>query len=495
MDDSKTLGGRYILESKIRRGSIATVYQAQDTVDERVVALKILHSHFGTDPRFVIQFREYLKAISGFSHENLVSIFDYGLIDGNHYLATEWIDGPTLTTYIAEQGALSHSLAVHIARQICDGVGMIHQHSHIHRDLKPENILLTADGLVKVTDVGLSAIISESGLSKTDLMLDSINYISPEQARGEPIGPASDIYSIGIILFEMLTNRLPFDSDDSWSVVSMHANEASPSPREFDPRIPIKLSQIVEQALQKQPEKRFSNVQAMDTALEKLPSNNSNLWQSHSNQANSNRWVILPSLLTSTDLRDKINALGSSVERRIKQNRSFGPTLGLQFLVSFVVAFVILFFASGMVLDSTAHSNFRSQDIDRIEAYHMNDLRDSFSKPLIWLVPEDQTLAIMPDNEIEGSQQSVEGAESQTIQNSSFANNKNTAIIQSTAGGNNGNGKGKDEGNGGGKDKDKGDNGNGGDKGDNGNGGGNNGNGKGNGGGNKDNGKGGGKGK
>jgi serine/threonine protein kinase len=382
MHDEKRLGGRYLLMAEIGRGPIATVYRAVDIESDQEVTVNVIHSRFQTDPRFVIRFREHLKTIAELSHPNLASILDYGLLEGDFYITTEWIEGSKLSTYIAEHGALSPYQAVRLTRQICAAVGEIHQHGLIHRDLKPETILLDAGDQVRVTDIGLSSLLSESGLSKTDVLLNGVSYISPEQARGEPIGPESDIYSIGIILFEMLTNRPPFASNDSWSVISMHAGEIPPSPRKFNPLVPVELSEIVEQALQKTPDRRFTSVRSLEAALENLPQNELAFWHGiPSGVRSKDLSFILPLMLTSP-LRKLMKGghLSTLVTGRMTQKLRLGPVLALQFLASFLISFVLLFAVTGMVLDGATQSTVNGQrERTNVEVYEINDSSEALA--------------------------------------------------------------------------------------------------------------------
>ena len=382
MDDEKRLGGRYLLMAEIGRGPIATVYRAVDIESDQEVTVNLIHSRFQTDPRFVIRFREHLKTITELSHPNLASILDYGLLEGDFYITTERIEGSNLSTYIAEHGALSPYQAVRLTRQICAAVGEIHQHGLIHRDLKPETILLDAGDQVRVTDIGLSSLLSESGLSKTDVLLNGVSYISPEQARGEPIGPESDIYSIGIILFEMLTKRPPFASNDSWSVISMHAGEIPPSARKFNPLVPVELLEIVERALQKTPDRRFTSVRALEAALENLPQNELAFWYGIPSGVRSKDLSFLLPLMLTSPLRKLMKGghLSALVTGRMTQKPRLGHVLALQFLASFLISFVLLFAVTGMVLDGATQSTVNSQrERTKVEVYEINDSSEALA--------------------------------------------------------------------------------------------------------------------
>ena len=262
------LGTRYVLQAEIARGGATSIYRALDRENGRTVALRVFNQRFQADPRFAIRFRQQMLAIAGLAHENLVAVLDYGVLDGRYFIAMEWVSGTDLKTYLVEHGPLSPGLAAFIAVKVCDALDAVHHSGLLHRNIKSQNVLVTGEGEIKVNDVGLSGLYSESGLSRTNVMVGSVGYMSPEQARGEQVGPQADIYSLGILLYEMLTNRLPFQSKDTWEVLSMHANRDAPTPRRFNSAIPAALATVVLTALQKEPSHRFASIQEMADALE-----------------------------------------------------------------------------------------------------------------------------------------------------------------------------------------------------------------------------------
>lgn len=270
LDHGIEFGPGYRLEMEISRSPRASIYRAVDLKSDQPVALKVFHGRYLADPRFAIRFREHLRKLDEFSHENLVGIRDYGLDQGHYFVVMEWMDGVDLGTYIAEHGPLSPALTIYIARQVCAGLDAVHGRGLIHRGVKPQNILLKPDGRVKVSDAGMSGLLSETGLSKTNVMVEGVGYISPEQARGKSLDPQSDIYSLGVTLFEMLTGRLPFVSHEAWSMVRMHAGEVPPSPRDLNPQVPEDLANIVTRALQKDSRLRFPGAAQLDAALSDL---------------------------------------------------------------------------------------------------------------------------------------------------------------------------------------------------------------------------------
>jgi serine/threonine protein kinase len=261
------LGARYVLQTEVARGNATSVYRALDRQSGRTVALRVFSQKIQADPRFAIRFRQRMRLIAAIFHENLVAVLDYGMLDGRYFIAMEWIGGIDLGTYLVEHGPLSTGLAAWITGKVCAALQAVHLSGLDHRGIKPQNVLLTGAGEIKVSDVGLNGLYSESGLSRTNVMVEGIGFMSPEQARGEDVGPSSDIYSVGVLLYEMLTNRLPFESKDAWEVLRMHVNEQPPTPRRFNSAISAELATVVLTALQKDPARRYASAGEMAQAL------------------------------------------------------------------------------------------------------------------------------------------------------------------------------------------------------------------------------------
>jgi serine/threonine protein kinase len=264
---SNQFGENFRLEREIGRSQAASLYRAAEIASGRPVAVKIFRRRFSADPRFAIHFREFMKAIFGVENEHLVTILDYGMADGRYFIASEWVDGQDLGAYQAEYGPLTAIQAIAIASQVCTALDVVHRSGLLHRNLKPQNILLSSAGGVKVSDSGLSDLISETGLSRTHVMVSRFHYISPEQVRSQAVGPESDLYSLGILLYEMLTTRLPFESRDAWEVLRMHAEADPPALNPAMAKIPAPLAAVVLRALQKEPADRFRSAQEMKEAL------------------------------------------------------------------------------------------------------------------------------------------------------------------------------------------------------------------------------------
>jgi len=261
--EGRILGNRYELIEKIGGGGMAVVYKARCRLLNRYVAVKILRTEFTNDEEFVKRFRIEAQAAASLSHPNIVSIYDVGEEDGIHYIVMEYIDGITLKQYIAKKGALPWREAVNITIQICSAIEQAHRKHIVHRDIKPHNILLTRDGIAKVTDFGIARAASSSTITMVGNTIGSVHYFSPEQARGGYIDEKSDLYSLGIALYEMLTGRVPFESDTPVAVALMHIQSKARPPVEINSDIPQGVNDIVMKAIEKEQSKRYQSASDM----------------------------------------------------------------------------------------------------------------------------------------------------------------------------------------------------------------------------------------
>ncbi|MFF2528873.1 Stk1 family PASTA domain-containing Ser/Thr kinase [Brevibacillus sp. NPDC058079] len=266
--EGQRLGGRYQIESRVGGGGMAIVYKARDLILNRPVAVKVLRSHFGTDEDFVNRFRREAQAVASLSHPNVVGVYDVGQEGDTHYMVMEYIEGYTLKEVIIQRGALPVEEAVRIAEQICDALDHAHQNQIIHRDIKPHNIMIGKNGRVKVTDFGIARAVTSATITHTNAMLGSVHYFSPEQARGGITGEKSDIYSLGIVLYEMVTGELPFSGDSPISVALKHLQEPLPEPRQVNPAIPQSVENVILKALVKDPFLRYASASEMLEDLE-----------------------------------------------------------------------------------------------------------------------------------------------------------------------------------------------------------------------------------
>ncbi len=255
--DGIFLGKRYEVLSKIGAGGMADVYKGKDTKLNRYVAIKVLKKEYREDEDFVRKFRSEAQSAAGLMNPNIVNVYDVGEDRGLYYMVMELVEGITLKEYIERKGRLSHKEVISIAIQMCTGIGAAHAAGIIHRDIKPQNVIISKDGKVKVTDFGIAKSVNSNTISSN--AMGSVHYTSPEQARGGFSDAKSDIYSIGITLFEMATGEVPFDGDSTVSVAIKHLQEEITPPSELVPDIPYSLEQIILKCTQKNAERRYKN--------------------------------------------------------------------------------------------------------------------------------------------------------------------------------------------------------------------------------------------
>ncbi len=251
---------RYRIESPLGNGGMAEVYLAHDDVLDRDVALKVMNGRYAQDDEFVERFRREAQSAAALSHPNIVSIYDRGESEsGTYYIAMEYLPGGTLKDRILKRSPLPARTAAAVAAQIAGALQVAHRNGVIHRDIKPHNILITDSGDIKVTDFGIARAASSSTMTRTGSILGTAHYISPEQAMGEPVGPASDLYSLGIVLYEMLTGELPYNADTPIGIAMKHVNGHLKPPMEVDPSIPEGINAITCRLLAKDPEDRYKS--------------------------------------------------------------------------------------------------------------------------------------------------------------------------------------------------------------------------------------------
>ena len=262
------LDNRYKIISKIGVGGMADVFKGEDTLLGRPVAVKILHSNFAGDDDFVARFKREAQAAGKLSHPNIVSMYDVGFDQGYHYIVMEYIEGETLKEYITRHERLSIDNAVKFTIAIAEGLEHAHAMGIVHCDIKPHNVLITKQGRIKVTDFGIArAMNAGTTMMYTNSIMGSAHYLSPEQASGKPVNGSTDIYSLGAVLYEMLTGRVPYEGETPISVALKHVRERLIPPTRYNPSIPTLLEAAVIKALAKRPEDRFSNITEMIAAL------------------------------------------------------------------------------------------------------------------------------------------------------------------------------------------------------------------------------------
>jgi serine/threonine-protein kinase len=261
------IGGRYELGRQLGAGGMARVYLGHDRLLDRQVAVKVLSEPYASDPQFVERFRREASAAAGLNHPNIVAVYDRGEADGSYYIVMEYLAGPDLKQVIRGRAPLPPAEAIDYAQQILAALRAAHRRDVIHRDVKPQNVLVAEDGHLKVTDFGIARAGAQSDMTEAGSVIGTAQYLSPEQARGDEVTAASDCYSVGIVLYEMLTGQVPFDGERAVAVAMKQIGDAPPPPRSIEPGIPPALEAVVLRALAKRPSERYRTVEELSAAL------------------------------------------------------------------------------------------------------------------------------------------------------------------------------------------------------------------------------------
>lgn len=273
MTPEQVLSGRYRLISPLGTGGMASVYLASDERLGRRVAVKILHAHFASDPTFVARFEQEARLAAALSHPHIVQVYDVGHDGDQPYIVMEYVEGETLKDLIIRTGPLPVQRALEIISGVLAALTFAHEHNSVHRDIKSQNILLTRSGDVKVADFGIARELSGAAartLTVTGMVIGSVHYFSPEQAQGQPATPRSDVYAAGVVLYEMLTGKLPFDAENPLAVAMQHINQAPPLPSRINATIPPSVERVVLTALSKDPAARYASAARMKEAVDAL---------------------------------------------------------------------------------------------------------------------------------------------------------------------------------------------------------------------------------
>jgi eukaryotic-like serine/threonine-protein kinase len=255
------IADRYELEELVGTGGMSTVFRAHDRQLERRVAIKILHQHYAEDPEYLERFRREARAVARLSHPNIVTVIDRGDDGGRQYIVFEHVEGENLKELVVRSGRLPVRRALELALDVADGLAFAHDHGLVHRDVKPQNVLLSREGEVKVTDFGIArSLHMDHGVTQTGTVLGTGEYLAPEQASGKPVSPATDVYSLGVVLWELLAGDVPFVGENFVAVALRHVNEPPPSLRERRPDVTPRLEAAVDRALAKEPGRRFPSM-------------------------------------------------------------------------------------------------------------------------------------------------------------------------------------------------------------------------------------------
>jgi hypothetical protein len=271
MQPTTTINGRYVTAELLGGGGMAQVFLARDEVLERDVAVKVLRAQYAEDEEFVERFRREALGVASLSHPNIVQVYDRGVSeDGRYYIAMEYVPGGTLKDRIVRDGPLHHDTALALAVQIAEALGAAHERGLIHRDVKPQNVLLTASGAVKVADFGIARAAAAVVISATSAVLGTARYMSPEQAMGREVGPPSDLYSLGVVLYEMLTGEVPFEADTPVATSMKHVNDPPRPPKEIRGEIPEEVDAVVLRLLAKDPGARYASAPTLVADLDRV---------------------------------------------------------------------------------------------------------------------------------------------------------------------------------------------------------------------------------
>jgi serine/threonine protein kinase len=252
------LNNRYLIEEPIGRGGMATIYLGLDIHTDRVVAIKILREAYSTDPKFVKRFQREAKLMSSLQHPNIVQVYDYGQIDNTNFIVMELVEGTDLRRYLRSRGILGADTAVSIAHDVALGLGEAHRRGIVHRNVKPQNILMGRNGSIKLSSFSMASVYGAK------------QYYAPEQAQGEIVIPAADVYSLGIVMYEMFTGRTPFDGENAVAVAMQHFHDPPKPPSQLNPNIPTALEEIILRCIEKVPDMRFRDGTELARALEAL---------------------------------------------------------------------------------------------------------------------------------------------------------------------------------------------------------------------------------
>ncbi len=339
----KRLDGRYEIQEIIGVGGMAVVYKAYDNIDDRTVAVKILKEEFLANEEFRRRFKNESKAIAVLSHPNIVKVYDVSYGDKVQYIVMECVDGITLKEYIRQQGVINYKEAVFFVTQILRALQHAHDKGIVHRDIKPQNIMLLENGAIKVTDFGIARFSRSETRTMTDSTIGSVHYISPEQARGDITDDKADIYSVGVMLYEMLTGKLPFESDNTVSVAIMQLQQEPVKPRDINPSIPIGLEQIVLKAMQKNVNDRYQSAAEMLLDLEEFRRNPSIQFEYDYNNSEPTKYI--PDLTSSIKNIETVDVVDEDEDEPVVKNRTIPILVGIitALIVVLGVAFGLLF--------------------------------------------------------------------------------------------------------------------------------------------------------
>ena len=369
----KRLDGRYEVQEIIGVGGMSVVYKAYDNVDDRIVAIKILKDEFLNNEEFKRRFKNESKAIALLSHENIVRVYDVNFGEKLQYIVMEYIDGITLKEYINKQNSITWNDAVYFMTQILRAVQHAHDKGIVHRDIKPQNIILLPNGTLKVTDFGIARFSRSETKTLTEQAIGSVHYIAPEQAKGEQTDERADIYSMGVVLYEMLAGKVPFDSENAVSVALMQVQANAEKLTQINPNIPKGLEQICVHAMQKNPDDRYQSATEMLLDIEEIIKNPNTVFNYASNTGSQTK--SLPIVTDDRYNEEYDEAVDYEAERKHKKKMIAAVTIGVIVLIAAVVG-VIYMFTSGINTKTHTLENFVGYSYDELQ--NSNDYKYEF---------------------------------------------------------------------------------------------------------------------
>lgn len=363
----KRLDGRYEVQEIIGVGGMSVVYKAYDNVDDRTVAVKILKEEFLNNEEFKRRFKNESKAIALLSHENIVKVYDVNFGEKLQYIVMEYIDGITLKEYINKQNSISWNDALFFMTQILRAVQHAHDKGIVHRDIKPQNIILLPNGNIKVTDFGIARFSRSDTKTLTEQAIGSVHYIAPEQAKGEATDEKADIYSIGVVLYEMLAGKVPFDSENAVSVALMQVQANAQKLTQINPDIPKGLEQICVHAMQKNPRDRYQTATEMLLDIEEIIKNPNTTFNYSNNNETFTETVIEPSY----DVQDEYDEVIDPQEDASRKRKTIAAVVISVIVLIGVIIGVVIMFTSGM--------NTKSQKLESFVGFSYDELQSDTS--------------------------------------------------------------------------------------------------------------------
>ncbi len=341
-----TIAGRYELEEVVGHGGMSSVYKAHDSLLERHVALKILHERYNADDEFVERFKREARSVAQLQHPCIVTVIDRGEEEGRQYIVFEYVEGENLKEHVVRKGRLRVAEALEIAIEVAGALAFAHEHGLVHRDVKPQNVLLNGDGRPKVTDFGIARSLDvDTGMTQTGTILGTSNYIAPEQASGGSVDQQTDVYSLGVVLYELLAGDVPFPGESFLAVAMKHVNEPPPNLLDLRSDVPLRVAAAVDRALEKDPAQRFPSMKAFAAELE----------------------ACLASLSTSSD---DTSVIASPKRKRRRKKRVSAwsiATIGMALLALGAIAAGLLLFRNGST--ETPPAATRPITLDGIASY------------------------------------------------------------------------------------------------------------------------------